>query len=315
MANSREYFARAEAWSDDTRAVSARSRRVAWLVAGVAIGIAAFEAVALAMLAPLKTVQPVTLLVDRNTGYVQAVDPLTPQRVSADEALTRSLLAQYIVAREGFDRATVATDYRRVALWSTGRPRQTYLASMPATNPDSPFQRVPAGTRVRARVKSVSRLSQGIALVRFDTSLEDAEGRAQPPQPWVSVVRFRYVDAPMSFEDRLQNPLGFQVTGYRRDAEAPPPPEAVQQTNFVPPAAAQDAPSVSVTATVRPATTAPVPAARMSQFRQNSPSGIRRPTISQGPVDRREVPISNIPMGSPLGPPRFVVAPTVKVSR
>ena len=35
----------------------------------------------LAMLAPLKTVQPITLLVDRQTGFVQALDPQSPQRV------------------------------------------------------------------------------------------------------------------------------------------------------------------------------------------------------------------------------------------
>ncbi|WP_447407024.1 VirB8/TrbF family protein, partial [Clostridium perfringens] len=87
-------------WALDREVQAARSRRTAWTVAGVAVAVGLFEAVALAMLAPLKTVEPITLLVDRQTGFVQALNPLAPQRVAADEALTQSYLAQYVTARE-----------------------------------------------------------------------------------------------------------------------------------------------------------------------------------------------------------------------
>lgn len=302
----RAYFTQAESWANDTRIIAARSRRTAWIIAGVAVAVAAFEAVALAMLAPLKTIQPIALLVDKQTGYVQALDPLTPRRVGADEALTTSLLAQYVTAREQFDRATVAADYRRVALWSAGHTRDVYLAQMPATNPASPFQRYPAGRTVEARVKSVSRLGQGVALVRFDTQLADRNGRVDPAQPWLSVIRFHYVDAPMRFEDRLVNPLGFQVVGYRRDAEAPPPPTPVQASV----AAVSAAPTSVVTSTtfvrtpniiVRQA--APTTTPPYSQSRAAAP---QRPTGSTAPhtgaIERREVPLNNLPMGSPMSP-------------
>lgn len=220
--NKVDYFARAESWAVSSQEGSAKSRRIAWTVAGVAAAIAMLEAVALAMMMPLKTVQPVTLLVDRQTGFVQALDPVAPRRIAADDALTQSFLAQYVSAREGFDRATVSADYRRVALWSAGRARSAYLAAMPATNPESPLRRYPAGTTVTAQVKSVSRLNDGTALVRFDTLRQDPNGHVEMGQPWVAVIRYRYVDAPMAMQERLVNPLGFQVTSYRRDAEAPP---------------------------------------------------------------------------------------------
>lgn len=307
MTNRQQYFERAESWAADTQILSARSRRTAWTIAGIAIAIAAFEAVALAMLAPLKTVQPITLLVDRQTGYVQALDPLTPRRVAADEALTNAFLAQYVMGREGFDRATISTQYRRVALWSAARAREGYLAQMPAANPASPFQRYPAGTIVDARVKSVSRLSQGTAMVRFDTQVEDRSGRADTPQPWIAVVRFRYSDAPMRLEDRLVNPLGFQVVSYRRDAEAPPPPPAVQAVV----AASVPVPAavVTTTTTVSPAraTGYSVPSrqrARVSRPTAPVSDQPREPALAPlprtGARERREVPLNNLPMGSPL---------------
>lgn len=220
--------------------LDARSRRAAWIVAGAASGIAALEAVAIAMMMPLKTVQPITLLVDRQTGFTQALDPQSPMRITADEALTNAYLAQYVMAREGFDRATVSADYRKVALWSTGVARSSYLAQMPVANPGSPLNRYAGGTTVTARVKSVSRLSGNTALVRFDTQFQDRNGQLIVPQQWISVIRYRYVDAPMRMEDRLANPLGFQVLSYRRSAEAP---ETTGQSHVVSVRPLGDAPS------------------------------------------------------------------------
>lgn len=308
MSDRRDYFDRAEGWATDTRALAARSRRTAWTISGIAVAIAAFQAVALAMLVPLKTVQPITLLVDRQTGYVQALDPLTPKRVAADEALTIAYLAQYIAAREGFDRATVAVDYRRVALWSTGRARNSYLAQMPATNPESPFQRYPGGTIVQATVKSVSRLSAVTALVRFDTQAQDTNGRIEAAQPWIALVRFRFTDAPMRFDDRLVNPLGFQVTGYRRDAEAPQAPAALQPA--IAATAGSASQSVVTTTTVfGPASASTSTSARrLTSERRRTRVGSDRHsnTLGQGQRSKGErlnVPTS-IPRGSPLSPAR-----------
>ena len=217
-----EYFDKAASWAADNQMSSLRARRLAWTVAAVAGGIAALLALALVLLLPLKTVQPITLLVDRHTGFVQAVDPDTPLRVSADEALTQSFLAQYVVAREGFDRATLAVDYRKVALLSAGAARTSYLSEMPATNPASPLRRYSGGAVVSVRVKSVSRLEPGTAIVRFDTQQQSPGGGVAPVQPWISVIRYTFSKAPMTLEDRLVNPLGFKVLTYRRSAEAPP---------------------------------------------------------------------------------------------
>ena len=221
MTDRKRYFEDAVSWATDARQRESRALRMTRLIAGVAAGIAVLEAIALVMLTPLKTVQAVTVLVDRQTGYVQTLDPNTPQRVEADAALTTSMLAQYVVAREGFDRATIGNDYQHVSLWSGGLARAQYLALMPASNPQSPLQRYPLGEVVVAHVKSVSPLSSGTALVRFETQQQDRNGRTTIAEPWVAVIQFRYSDAAMSFDKRLVNPLGFQVTSYRRDHEAP----------------------------------------------------------------------------------------------
>lgn len=220
------YYREAGSWAEDNRAALRGSRRTAWIVAGVASAIALMEAAALLALTPLKTVEPYTLLVDRQTGYVQVLKPLDAQTVSANAALTQSFLVQYVIARESFDAASLQANYHKVSLWSEGNARSAYLGSMQANNPDSPLVRLPRSTVIETRVKSVSPIGQNSAMVRFDTVRRDANGSVQPASSWVVVIRYRYSGAPMRLEDRFVNPLGFEVTHYRRDAEALPPADA-----------------------------------------------------------------------------------------
>lgn len=228
----RRYYEEAGSWSADRKKGLAASRRIAWVIAGLATGVAVLEAVALAALAPLKTVVPYTLLVDRQTGNVQALKPLEQQAITPDDALVRSFLAQYVIAREGFDINSLKEDYRKVALWSAGDARSRYLAAMQSSNPQSPLATLPRQALVEVEVRSISSLGADTALVRFATWRTDPGGQRQEPQNWAAVLKYRFSAAGMSASDRLLNPLGFQVLRYRRDAEmveTPPPSTGPQE--------------------------------------------------------------------------------------
>lgn len=199
-----------------------RSRRIAWIVAAVAAAVALLLAIALVILLPLKTAVPYTLLVDRQTGHVEALAPLETQMVTPDTALTRSFLVQYVIARESFDIDALQTDYRKVALWSAGEARQRYLATMQANSPENPLAYLPRRAIVKVEIASVSSLSGDSSMVRFTTRRIDPGAQPQPPQHWAAVISYRFSGAEMTAEDRLLNPLGFQVTRYRRDAEMLP---------------------------------------------------------------------------------------------
>jgi type IV secretion system protein VirB8 len=133
-----------------------------------------------------------------------------------------------VIAREGFDIDSLQTDYRKVALWSAGGARTEYISGMQVTNPASPLSRLPRSAIVEVRVKSVSPLGGQSALVRFETQRRDGAERRGSARAWAAVIRYRFSTEPLSVEDRFVNPLGFQVTRYRRDPEALPPPEAEQ---------------------------------------------------------------------------------------
>jgi type IV secretion system protein VirB8 len=212
----------ADSWAVSVTDRLERSRRTAWFVAAGFGALALLLALALVLLLPLKTTAPYTLLVDRQTGHVEALAPLERDMVAPDAALTRSFLVQYVIARESFDIDSLQDDYRKVALWSTGDARARYLASMQANNPASPLAYLPRRAVVQVEIASVSSLAANRSLVRFTTTRTDPGGQQQPPQHWAAVVSYRFSGAEMSEADRLLNPLGFQVTRYRRDAETLP---------------------------------------------------------------------------------------------
>lgn len=220
------YFDLARSWAEERDQSAVRSRRIAWTVALIACAVALLEAVALALAMPLKRVEPIAVLVDRTTGHVERVDLDQPHALAANEALQQSLLAQYVTARESYDPVGIRQAYRRVALWSGGQARSSYVAGM-AQNPPSARLAGPArDIALATRIKSVSMLSPSSALVRFEVARIGYGGERRDVRPYVATLTFGYRGQPMQVDDRFDNPLGFEVRTYRVDAEAPPPADA-----------------------------------------------------------------------------------------
>ena len=205
-------------WVEENLEQERRGRRWAWTVACILILICAAQAAAIALLLPLREVVPYTILVDKQTGYVETARGLDIGTLAEDQAVVESMVAQYVLARETFDPADFNERYERVALWSLGTARDNYVAQYQASSPDNVLGQMRPGTVVQVIVKKIELMTKETALVRFETQRRDA-GATSMRSDWQAVVSYRFTGAPMRMEDRLLNPLGFQVTGYRRDSE------------------------------------------------------------------------------------------------
>ena len=213
------YFAQSQSWRTDVVEALTASRRRAWWLAGAA-SLTSFVAVtAVALLVPLKTAVPYVIELERSTGYVQAARRAEPGTLSANEAIRQSNLYHYVLARESIDAADIAANYERTLVWSAGAARRGYLALWDESNPDGLARRYPVGTVVQASIKGVSPLGPSSALVRFSTMARDASGATAPPQHWQAVIAYRYASRTLTAPERFMNPLGFEVTSYRRDPD------------------------------------------------------------------------------------------------
>jgi type IV secretion system protein VirB8 len=229
------YYEAASSWAQDTHATLRASRRTAWIIAGVAIGVASLQAIAIAFLLPLKQSVPYTITVDRETGYVQTTRGVNLGNLTETDAIAQSFVVQYVLARESFEATDYRENYRKTMMWSQGGAETEYARDWDKNNPNGAAQRYRPTTRVKVTVKSVTILGPRSAMVRFDTEQTEGPSSGGMRQPWVASVGYSFSGKPVSEQDRYLNPLGFQVASYRRDAEttgpiavaappAPPPP-------------------------------------------------------------------------------------------
>lgn len=215
----RRYFEEARRWDQDRLASARRSRRLAWAVAAGA-GVLAVAAVgAVALLAPLKTVEAFVVRVDRATGAVDVMRGLSADDgpVRYEEAVSKYFLAQYVRNREGYLDPAAEEAFRLVSLLSAPAEQRRWADLYRGSNPASPQNLYGPDAEAIVAVRAISFIAEDVANVRFRRTVR--RGQQTLETDWIATIAFTYTRAPMREADRLSNPLGFQVVSYRADPE------------------------------------------------------------------------------------------------
>ncbi len=221
------YYADGATWEHDIARRNRNSRAFAWIVATVMTAVALSAVGTLALLVPLKTYEPYMVVVDKTTGFVEVKRPMAEGPLSQDEAVTTFNVVRYVKARETYDPKALKDNFDLAQLLATGDAQRDLVDLFAPSDPQNPLKLLGTGAEVSVSVKSVTLPNAHTALVRFATDQKTATELTE--HSWVSLVRFRYTAAPMRNEWRFDNPLGFQVTEYRRDQETAPSPGTVGQ--------------------------------------------------------------------------------------
>lgn len=209
------YLAEAASWDADRLAQAARARRVAWRVAAAGWLCAIASGAALALLMPLKRVEPFLVRVDNSTGVVDVV-PVYTGHAALGEAVTRYFLTHYITVCERFDYALAESDYEECGAFNSAKLNQALYARWNRANPSSPLNVHKDGSSETVRIESVSFFKRAggtsdLAQVRFARvarATDEAPGRITH---WIATVEYRYGKPPDDLRTRGWNPLGFEV--------------------------------------------------------------------------------------------------------
>ncbi len=200
-------------------AIASRNR---WFLAALIAGLLAFAGlVALIGLTPLKTVEPYVVREDGQSGLVTVLRPMREEGITADEALRKYFIAQYVRAREIFDPTDIQHAYRTVMLLSDIDAGRAYDRWINPDNKNSPVT-VYGAKKIRrlVTIRSIAFLAPDTAQVRF-TAVEKIDASDRPSY-WIATLKFRFVENAADEEERLINPVGFKVTRYRTDPEVTP---------------------------------------------------------------------------------------------
>lgn len=218
----RRYLKEARSWETDRVRQSEKSRRIAWRIAALSATVALMSVIAVAMLAPLKSVEPFVIRVDNSTGIVDVVAGLADGQATYAEAINKYFAQSYVRYREGYSKELAEDYYHRTGLMSGSVEQQKYYQSFNPKNASSPLNIHGDYAKVRVRIKSTSFIRENVALVRYTQEIERGSDRPSVSH-WTATITFRYASSPMSVQDRSFNPLGFQVTEYRNDPDSETP--------------------------------------------------------------------------------------------
>jgi type IV secretion system protein VirB8 len=195
-----------------------------WFLATIVSGLIAAGAIAaVAMLLPLEKLVPLAVTVDSRTGLVTSVEySKSVSELTQKEAIQRSDVARYVIAREIYDPQDLATSVKLVRVMSDGNVWRQYEDETSQYNDASPMKRYGAKVRRRIEVSTVLPIPNNANTyqVRYAAIEESLGPQAMPVEKqYVSTVSFRYSDRPLRNEDRILNPLNFRAVAYRRDQE------------------------------------------------------------------------------------------------
>jgi type IV secretion system protein VirB8 len=218
-----EYFREAESWDADRAAQCRRSARIAWCVAGAAGVCTVASSLALAMLTPLKRVDPFVIRVDNTTGVVDVV-PVYAGLATPEESVTRYFLTHYLTVCERFNFATAESDYEECGAFHSSQRNQAWYALWTPTNPASPLNVHKDGSSVRVQVNSVSFFTRSsglvdLAQVRYLKATRLGAGAEETFSHWVATVQYAYAEPAKDPKTRRWNPLGFKVVDFRSEPE------------------------------------------------------------------------------------------------
>ena len=212
-----EYYRQGATWETEIARRNTTSRRVAWTIAALASLIAVGELCALLLALPLKTYEPYMVEVDRSSGFVETKRALQPGALSENEAITMSNIVRYIRARETYDPKALKENFDLAQVLSTGKASTALTELFTPGNRNNPIDVLGRSATITTEISAISFPNKTTALVRFSTNVNKPTETVK--QNWQALVRFRYTSTPASNQYRFDNPLGFQVTEYRRDQE------------------------------------------------------------------------------------------------
>jgi len=218
-----EYFQEAATWDADRFAQAKRSARRAWAAAGAGWICALAMALCLALLMPLKRVDPFVVRVDNSTGIVDVV-PVYTGKAGLEQTVTRYFLAHYVSVCERFNFASAESDYEECGAFHAAQRNQGWYALWNPTNPASPLNVHKDGSTVRVQVEAVSFFQRGsgvtdLAQVRYLKAERQGNGADERITHWIATIQYAYTAPSKDPRVRRWNPLGFKVVELTTEPE------------------------------------------------------------------------------------------------
>ncbi|KKL31658.1 conjugal transfer protein TraJ [Burkholderia contaminans FFH2055] len=223
--NDQSDYRRALDFEASLTALQACSERRAWKVAFAAVIVAIGSVAALAVMMPFYRVVPLPIEVNKLTGEAQLIEVLDAKHVPLREIEDKHWVEVYVRTRERYDWGLLQMDYDRVLEMSDDSVARAYRQIY--SGPNALDQQLGASIQYRTRIVSTTLVPDepGHAVVHLERTVrKNGIDTGEPAKRFVITLAFTYRPTVLVRErSAIENPFGFKVTAYSRDAEDTPP--------------------------------------------------------------------------------------------
>ncbi len=211
-------------WETSRIAMIEKSEHRAWTTVKVLGACFVLSVAALALLMPLKTVEPFVIKIDESKGLTEVLHIANASDIPASEMMDKYWLSRYVQTREGYDWRTLHVDFLNVRELSMPNVFDPYAAQYGVDNKNSIESLLKDDKRIRVRLAAIvinHPAPDGVATVRFTKELvNNKTQQVEARNSWVATIGYEYYpDFRVEEERRLINPFGFKITSYRVDPE------------------------------------------------------------------------------------------------
>ena len=161
-----------------------------------------------------KSLEPYVIEVEKRTGVATVVDQLTAENFTGDQMIRRYFINKFVQAASGYNSRTYSIeDIDKVRLLSSPAVYSDFRNRINA-------RALGNDSRISVRIKSIQFTSSNTAQIRILRQIDMPDTPTKNVDEVITMNFFFAPNANLSMEERLINPLGFQVGQYSIAEEA-----------------------------------------------------------------------------------------------
>ncbi len=153
-----------------------------------------------------KSLEPYVIEVEQKTGVPTIVEQMTVQHFTGDQMIRKYFINQFVRSASAYDPKTYKTDAEKVRLFSTPAVYSDFRNRINAKD-------LGANSSIEVRIKSVQFPDPATAQIRLARQINN-EGFDPVMKDEIITMNFYFANLDLNLEERLINPLGFQVSKY-----------------------------------------------------------------------------------------------------
>ena len=205
-------------WYSDRYQTVIVQRNILFIAVLVSLGVTLITTFLIYMHVPLVTVEPFAIEVDRRSGIVQTVQPMTFDSNTKDQKVSNYLIVSWMRAHETAGISDFGYNLNFVRISSDPNIFNEFLRDKNPFDKNSEIGKLGQGAKRDIAIKSMYFLRPDHVQIRY--VITDRNGEGTSTAHYLANLKFEFREIKLNLDEVFLNPLGFYVTSFDTNKEA-----------------------------------------------------------------------------------------------